>query len=241
MINLRNPFAGLGRNRGQWQKMFQGAARTGLFPPASHTHLQEVHGFGSNPGNLRMFSYLPPNLAAVPALVVVLHGCTQTAAGYDLGAGWSTLADRYGFALLLPEQQRPTIPTAASIGFSPSDTNARQGEAHSIRQMVEKMVVDHGIDRGACVCHRAFCRRGDDLGHAGLLSRMSSPAARLSRACPMAQRPMCSRLREHVSIPGALRARWGDLVRGASPHAALAARVGLARRRRHDGDPTERA
>ena len=41
-----------------------------------------------------------------PALVVVLHGCGQTAAGYDLGTGWSTLAKHYGFALLMPEQQR---------------------------------------------------------------------------------------------------------------------------------------
>ena len=33
-----------------------------------------------------MFKYVPDNPER--ALVVVLHGCTQTAAGYDLGAGW---------------------------------------------------------------------------------------------------------------------------------------------------------
>ena len=42
------------------------------------------------------------SLQPAPALVVVLHGCGQTAAGYDLGAGWSTLAKHYGFALLMP-------------------------------------------------------------------------------------------------------------------------------------------
>src|SRR6187402_2580578 len=46
---------------------------------------------GSNPGDLKMFSYVPATVAAKPALVVVLHGCTQKAAGYDSGAGWSTL------------------------------------------------------------------------------------------------------------------------------------------------------
>ena len=66
---------------------------------------EEVYGFGSNPGGLKMFSYVPANLPPRPALVVVLHGCGQSAAGYDLGAGWSTLAKRYGFALLMPEQQ----------------------------------------------------------------------------------------------------------------------------------------
>ena len=42
-------------------------------------------------------------VSAEKALVVVLDGCTQTAAGYDRVAGWSTVADRFGFALLLPE------------------------------------------------------------------------------------------------------------------------------------------
>jgi poly(3-hydroxybutyrate) depolymerase len=62
----------------------------------SLSHLQEVEDFGTNPGALRMLTYLPDNLSPRPALVVVLHGSMQSAADYDLGAGWSTLADRYG-------------------------------------------------------------------------------------------------------------------------------------------------
>ena len=54
--------------------------------------LVETADFGSNPGALRMFSFVPDHRQAVPALVVVLHGCGQTAAGYDLGVGWSLLA-----------------------------------------------------------------------------------------------------------------------------------------------------
>src|SRR5438105_6253850 len=38
----------------------------------------------SNPGRLRMLTYLPANLPDAPALVVVLHGGLQTAAAYDL-------------------------------------------------------------------------------------------------------------------------------------------------------------
>ena len=72
---------------------------------AKSSRLTETVGFGSNPGDLKMFSYLPGDQRARQKLplVVVLHGCTQTAAGYDTGAGWSTLAARYGFALLMPE------------------------------------------------------------------------------------------------------------------------------------------
>jgi poly(hydroxyalkanoate) depolymerase family esterase len=94
-----------------------------------------------------MFTYRPPALKEHPALVVVLHGCTQTAAGYDLGAGWSTLADRYGFALLLPEQQRSNNPNGCFNWFVPEHSRRDRGEPLSIRQMIEKSVVDYGIDR----------------------------------------------------------------------------------------------
>src|SRR5207237_8884021 len=54
--------------------------------------LVEVVDFGTNPGALRMFAFVPEKLQQPHALVVVLHGCGQTAAGYDHGAGWATLA-----------------------------------------------------------------------------------------------------------------------------------------------------
>jgi feruloyl esterase len=98
-----------------------------------------------------MFVHLPPHFARKSPLVVVLHGCTQTAESYDHGAGWSTLADRYGFALVLPEQQRSNNPNLCFNWFQTEDTQRGQGEALSIRQMVEKMVLDHGIDR-----HRVY-------------------------------------------------------------------------------------
>lgn len=43
----------------------------------------EQVSFGGNPGNLRMFMYVPDGLAAGRPLVVALHGCTQTASSYD--------------------------------------------------------------------------------------------------------------------------------------------------------------
>src|SRR5262245_12018059 len=66
--------------------------------------LTEARGFGSNPGNLRMLEYVPDSLEAGAPLVVVLHGCRQTAASYDRAAGWATLARECGFAVLYPEQ-----------------------------------------------------------------------------------------------------------------------------------------
>ena len=115
-------------------------------PNQSQSPLAEVTGFGANPGDLKMFSFVPDELQPKPALVVVLHGCGQTAAGYDLGAGWSSLATRYGFALLMPEQQASNNPNGCFNWFNPEDTARDSGEACSIRQMVARMAGDVGID-----------------------------------------------------------------------------------------------
>jgi poly(hydroxyalkanoate) depolymerase family esterase len=108
--------------------------------------LESVPDFGTNPGDLKMWMYVPQQVPDRRPLVVVLHGCGQTAAGYDHGAGWSTLADRYGFALLLPEQQRTNNPNGCFNWFQPGDTQRGEGEAASIRQMIETMVREHAVD-----------------------------------------------------------------------------------------------
>jgi poly(hydroxyalkanoate) depolymerase family esterase len=115
--------------------------------PGSSGPLVEVTGFGANPGDLRMFSFVPDSVVPAPALVVVLHGCGQTASAYDLGAGWSALAERFGFALLVPEQQRSNNPQSCFNWFNPEDITRDHGEAFSIRQMIARMVSDHGIDK----------------------------------------------------------------------------------------------
>jgi len=127
------------------------AAHARSIRPTVRSPLHEVTRFGTNPGNLRMFAFVPPSLQYPRALVVVLHGCGQTAAGYDLGAGWSTLAKRYGFALLLPEQQVANNANTCFNWFNPDDIARERGEACSIRQMIARMVIDHGIDQ-----HRIF-------------------------------------------------------------------------------------
>jgi feruloyl esterase len=111
------------------------------------TPLTPVPSFGLNPGGLEMFTYRPRELAPSPGLVVVLHGCTQNAAGYNDGAGWSTLADRHGFVLLFPQQVQANNPRLCFNWFQPGDIARGGGEAASIRQMIEHAVAEHGIDR----------------------------------------------------------------------------------------------
>lgn len=110
--------------------------------------LKDLGDFGSNPGALRARLYVPDDLPDNAPLVVVLHGCTQTAASYDHGSGWSKLADQEGFAVLYPEQSHGNNPNLCFNWFVPEDTRRDGGEALSIRHMIERAVVMHGLDRG---------------------------------------------------------------------------------------------
>ncbi len=124
-------------------------ARAGA--PASRdsvpSRLTALDAFGPNPGALLGYAYVPSDLPSNAPLVVVLHGCTQTAAGYDRGSGWSQLADREGFALLFPEQTRANNPNLCFNWFASEDTAQAGGEAASIAQMTETMIARHGVDR----------------------------------------------------------------------------------------------
>ena len=115
--------------------------------PGPRSPLTEVDRFGSNPGDLKMYAYVPAQRLPSPPLVLVLHGCGQTAAGYDLGAGWSTLAKHYGFALLMPEQLRSNNVNGCFNWFNAQDIACDDGEAGSIRQMIACMVDDHNVDK----------------------------------------------------------------------------------------------
>ncbi|MDB5595587.1 MAG: esterase [Hyphomicrobiales bacterium] len=119
--------------------------RTSAFSPGAH--LTEIEDFGANPGNLRLLSYVPAQTAPSPALVVVLHGCRQTASGYDIGSGWSELADAQGFILCLPEQRSSNNPNNCFNWFQMGDIERERGEAASIRAMVEHLSVEHAVDR----------------------------------------------------------------------------------------------
>ncbi|WP_424814116.1 alpha/beta hydrolase family esterase [Roseococcus sp. YIM B11640] len=119
-----------------------------IFPieETGNDHLVELTDFGSNPGALRAWTHIPEALRARSPLVVVLHGCRQTAGGYDLSAGWSQLAEERGFALLFPEQQRANNPRRCFNWFEPEDATRDSGEALSIREMIGRVMLDHRID-----------------------------------------------------------------------------------------------
>jgi poly(hydroxyalkanoate) depolymerase family esterase len=218
MLSLRKTLASLARNKRKWEALLAAARARRPEAGAVPDRLHLVHEFGSNPGNLRMFTYLPPQHAANPPLVIVLHGCTQTAAGYDYGAGWSTLADRCGFALLLPEQQRSNNPNGCFNWFLPDDSRRGRGEALSIRQMIETFVMDKKIDRdrvfitglsagGAMTSVMLACYPEVFAGGAIIAGLPYGAASNVQQA-----------FESMFQSPSRSAREWGDLVRAAAPY-----------------------
>jgi poly(hydroxyalkanoate) depolymerase family esterase len=115
-------------------------------PAQAAAGLTQVTGFGSNPGALNMYSYQPTGLPSGAPLVVALHGCTQSAADYYGHAGWQKYADLYRFAMVFPEQVSANNSTQCFNWFQTGDTSRGQGEALSIKQMVDYAVAHYGSD-----------------------------------------------------------------------------------------------
>jgi len=123
-------------------------ASTFARPASGGDRLADLPPIRDNPGNLAGRTYVPAGLKGPAPLVVVLHGCTQDAAVYDHGSGWSSLADRHGFILLFPEQVRANNPMLCFNWFSGNDSQRGMGEAASIANMIAAMKAAHAIDSG---------------------------------------------------------------------------------------------
>lgn len=112
--------------------------------------LREVKGFGKNPGALRMFEHVPPNLQENAPVVVVLHGC-MTGAANIADTGWNDLADARGFVVVYPQQSYFNNGTycfnwADPMGFGHDDAERGGGESESIREMTLNAVRRHHGD-----------------------------------------------------------------------------------------------
>ncbi|MFI6945541.1 PHB depolymerase family esterase [Streptomyces sp. NPDC050422] len=108
--------------------------------------LQQVTGFGSNPGNLQMYAYTPAGLPANAPLVVALHGCTQTASAYYTNSGWPKFADKWGFSVVFPQTTSANNSLSCFGWFDPAEDTRGKGEAASVVQMVEYAKQAYGSD-----------------------------------------------------------------------------------------------
>ena len=196
--------------------------------PSGSGRLAELDTGFDNPGALRGWTFVPHDLPPGAPLVVVLHGCTQNAADYDAGSGWSGLAARHGFALLYPEQTRANNPNGCFNWFGPADTRRGGGEAASIAAMVDAVAAAHAIDRarmfvtglsaGGAMAAAMLAAYPDMFAAGAIVAGLPHGAA---SGVPQALEAMAGR-----GAPADART-LGDRVRAASAHAGPWPRVSV--------------
>jgi poly(hydroxyalkanoate) depolymerase family esterase len=224
-MRLKLPIAQVLKAQRRWGKTFVKATKISrklttkprkTRPEANK--LTEVGAFGSNPGNLRMLTYVPPQLTSSAPLVVVLHGCLQTAEAYNEGSGWSLLARRHGFALVYAEQSQANNPNRCFNWFQPHDARRGSGEALSIRQMITRMRRTYSIDptrifitglsAGGAMTSVMLATYPDVFAGGGIIAGLPYGAAPgMGKAMSAMKRPQPRSAEQ-----------WGDLVRSASSY-----------------------
>jgi poly(hydroxyalkanoate) depolymerase family esterase len=190
--------------------------------------LTSVPSFGTNPGNLVMYEYVPAGLATGRPLVLVLHGCSQTAASME-AAGWNKLADQFKFAVVYPEQATANNPVrcfnwAGEYGDTANLVRG-QGENASIISMIDRAVATHGSDATKVYIV------GFSAGGAMAAVMLATWPEKFAGGAIMSGLPY--RCATSVSgayscqSPGVTRtgAQWGDLVRAAATFSGPRPRV----------------
>jgi len=196
--------------------------------PVIFAALTAVASFGANPGALTMYKYVPQGLPVNRPLVVVMHGCTQTAASMET-AGWNKLADQYQFAVLYPQQSSSNNPVscfnwAGEYGDTANLTRG-QGENQSVISMIDNMHTTHGTDNA-----KVFIT-GFSAGAAFVPVMLATWPERFAGASIMEGIPYkCA-----TSVNGAYSCQspgsnksaseWGNLVRGAYAYSGARPRV----------------
>jgi len=196
-----------------------------LFPSLSFA-VEQVQGLNPNPGALRFFRHIPSVATRPMPLVVVLHGCTQTAQ-YATDTGWVALADALGVALVIPEQDSANNQNRCFNWFESGDIARASGEAASIAAMVAHVVAAEQIDTS-----RVFVT-GLSAGGAMTAVMLATYPELFAAGAVVAGVPY----RCGVGLNDALScmnngrtlaaSAWGDLVRGAGTHTGPWPRVAV--------------
>ena len=107
----------------------------------------EVHHFVSDAGSRTYKVYVPTGLPEAPrAMVVMLHGCTQSADDFAAGTQMNRLADAHGFLVVYPEQPALANPSKCWNWFQRQDQRRGAGEPALIAGIVREVAQAHAAD-----------------------------------------------------------------------------------------------
>ncbi|HYN61866.1 MAG TPA: PHB depolymerase family esterase [Rubrivivax sp.] len=112
----------------------------------------EAHEFSNHAGSRGYKVYLPAAKSDAPrAMIVMLHGCTQSADDFAAGTQMNRLADEHGFLVVYPEQAAHANASKCWNWFKPQDQLRGAGEPSLIAGIVSEVARRHAADP-----HRIF-------------------------------------------------------------------------------------
>ncbi len=97
-------------------------------------------------GSLDYLLYRPSGLNDPAPLVVMLHGCTQSAEDFSRGTRMNALADELGFIVAYPEQTRSANAQKCWNWFRPGDQGKASGEPAVIAAITREIIAAEGVD-----------------------------------------------------------------------------------------------
>ena len=107
----------------------------------------ESHTYSNQAGTRDYKLYVPPGSADRPMpLVVMLHGCTQSADDFAAGTRMNELAAEFGFLVAYPEQASSANPNKCWNWFKRTEQDRDQGEPSIIAGIVGAVKGAHAID-----------------------------------------------------------------------------------------------
>lgn len=108
--------------------------------------MHEVLDFGTNEGNLKMFIHIPIKVSVKSDIVIVLHGCNQTAEEVSIQSGWNKIADEQGFIVVYPQQRVVNNSSKCFNWFLKKDVSKEGGELSSIIDMLDFTVLKYQLE-----------------------------------------------------------------------------------------------
>ncbi|MDB5218204.1 MAG: Poly(3-hydroxybutyrate) depolymerase, partial [Myxococcaceae bacterium] len=94
--------------------------------------------------NVRVF--VPSTVASPTPLVVMLHGCTQTADAFADATQMDAIAEKEGFVVAYPEQSADTISTRCFQWYEPAHQARDAGEPKELADAADAIAKGHGVD-----------------------------------------------------------------------------------------------
>ena len=107
----------------------------------------ESHQFSKEAGT-RTYKVCVPDMQpdAPRAVIVMLHGCTQSADDFAAGTRMNRLADEHGFLVVYPEQAAHANASKCWNWFKPQDQLRGAGEPSLIAGIASEVARSHGAD-----------------------------------------------------------------------------------------------